>query len=104
MFGPGPTGPYGSNAYAFIQRPEKGAGVNTAEHIYLGNTFPRDLMHAWPQPKKQTPALTQGISNKMLMRMIIGSLLLMYYLPFSFIDRGDQYATFKKMKGQKNIS
>ena len=58
-------------------------------------------MHAWPQPKKLTPALTQGISNKMLMRMIIGSLLLMYSLHFSFIDPGDQYATFKKMKGQK---
>ena len=25
----------------------------------------------------------------------------MYCLHFSFIDRGDQYATFKKMKGQK---
>ena len=25
----------------------------------------------------------------------------MYYLHFSFIDRGDQYASFKKMKSQK---
>ena len=37
----------------------------------------------------------------MHMRMIIGSLLLMYCLHFSFTDRGDQYATFKKMKGKK---
>ena len=35
------------------------------------------------------------------MQMIIGSLLLMYCLQFSFIDRGDQYASFKKMKSQK---
>ena len=34
--------------------------------------------------------------------MIIRSLLLMCCLHFSFIDRGDQYATFKKMKGKKN--
>ena len=37
------------------------------------------------------------------MLMIIGSLLFMYCLHFSFIDRGDQYATFKKMKGQKKF-
>ena len=35
------------------------------------------------------------------MRMIIGSLLLMYCLHLSFIDRGDHYATFKKRKGHK---
>ena len=34
------------------------------------------------------------------MRIIIGSLLLMYCLHF-FIGRGDQYATFKEMKDQK---
>ena len=55
--------------------------------IYIGgSTFPGSLMHAWPQPKKWTPALTQGLNNKMLMRMITGSL---------FTDRGDQYGTFK---------
>ena len=48
-------------------------------------------MHAWPQPKKWTPALTQGLNNKRLMRMITGSL---------FTDRGDQCGTFKKTKGQ----
>ena len=60
--------------------------------LYIrGSTFPCSLMHAWPQPKKWTPALTQGLSNKMLMLIITGSL---------FTDRGDQYGTFKKMKGQ----
>ena len=34
------------------------------------------------------------------MRMITGSLLLMKCLHFYFIDRGDQYATFKKMKAK----
>ena len=54
--------------------------------------------------KEWTPALTQEISSKMLMRMITGSLLLMYCLHFSFTDRGDQYATFKKIKGlTKNL-
>ena len=55
-------------------------------------------MHACPQPKKWTLAFIKGISNKMLMQMIIGSLLLIYCLHFSFIGRGDQHAAFKKMK------
>ena len=67
-------------------------------NIYLGNTFPWGLMHACPQPKKWTPAFIKGISNKMLVQMIIGSLLLIYCLHFSFTGRGDQYAAFKKMK------
>ena len=63
--------------------------------LYIrGSIFPGSLMHAWPQPKKWTPALTQGLSYKMLMRMITGSL---------FTDRDDQCGTFKKMKGQKSF-
>ena len=67
-------------------------------NIYLGSTFPGGLMHACPQPKKWTLAFIKGISKKMLMQMIIGSLLLIYCLHFSFIGRGDQHAAFKKMK------
>ena len=46
-------------------------GAYLIPNIYLGNTFPRGLMHAWPQPKKQTPALTQGISNKCLCEWLL---------------------------------
>ena len=35
------------------------------------------------------------------MQMIIGSLLLIYCLHFSFTGRGDQYAAFKKMKDKQ---
>ena len=35
------------------------------------------------------------------MQMIIGSLLLIYCLHFSFTGRSDQYATFKKMKDKQ---